>query len=79
LQNGNLLDAAEQAGFAVIITVDKNLRHQHNLTGRKISIITLEADGIDLQSILPLAGLVMQTLQNLPHGAFITVSATDKA
>lgn len=31
LQNGDLLDAAEAAGFDVIVTTDKNLRYQQNL------------------------------------------------
>jgi hypothetical protein len=28
LENGDLLTAAEQAGFEVFLTTDKNLRHQ---------------------------------------------------
>jgi hypothetical protein len=34
LPNGDLLTAAEAAGFEVLITTDKNLRYQQNLTGR---------------------------------------------
>lgn len=41
LRNGELLDAAEAAGFHVFVTTDKNLRHQQNLTGRKIAIVVL--------------------------------------
>src|SRR5580658_8426552 len=41
LTNGALLDAAEAAGFELFITADKNIRHQQNLTGRKISILVL--------------------------------------
>jgi hypothetical protein len=41
LVNGALLDVAEAAGFEVFVTADKNIRYQQNLTGRKISIITL--------------------------------------
>ena len=41
LANGALLDAAEAAGFDLLVTADKNLRYQQNLTGRKISIIVL--------------------------------------
>ena len=41
LANGALLDAAETAGFELLLTADKNLRYQHNLTGRKISIVVL--------------------------------------
>jgi hypothetical protein len=41
LANGALLDAAEEAGFELLVTADKNIRYQQNLTGRKISIVVL--------------------------------------
>ena len=40
-KNGDLLIAAEAAGFDVLITTDKNIRHQQNLAGRAIAIIVL--------------------------------------
>jgi hypothetical protein len=41
LGNGELLVAAEAAGFDVIVTTDRNLRYQQNLTARKIAIVVL--------------------------------------
>jgi hypothetical protein len=41
LSNGDLLDAAEQAGFDVLITADKNMRYQQNLKGRRIALVVL--------------------------------------
>jgi hypothetical protein len=41
LGNGELLNEAEAAGFEVLVTTDKNLRYQQNLTGRKIAIVVL--------------------------------------
>jgi predicted nuclease of predicted toxin-antitoxin system len=41
LQNGDLLDVAEAAGYDVLLTTDKNLRHQQNLKGRKIAIVVV--------------------------------------
>lgn len=41
LKNGDLLTAAEGAGFDVLLTTDKNLRYQQNLVGRKIAIVVL--------------------------------------
>ena len=41
LVNGALLDAAEAAGFELLVTTDKNMHQQQNLTGRKISIVVL--------------------------------------
>jgi predicted nuclease of predicted toxin-antitoxin system len=41
LNNGELLDVAEAAGFDVLVTADKNIRYQQNLTRRKIAIVVL--------------------------------------
>jgi len=41
LTNGELLNAAGQAGFDVLLTTDKNLRYQQNLDGRRIAIVVL--------------------------------------
>ncbi|MDQ2843050.1 MAG: hypothetical protein M3Y72_18830 [Acidobacteriota bacterium] len=41
LQNGDLLVAAEQAGFDVMVTGDKNLSYQQNLAGRKLALVVL--------------------------------------
>ena len=41
LSNGDLLTAAEQAGFEVFLTTDKNIRYQQNLARRKIAIVVL--------------------------------------
>jgi hypothetical protein len=41
LSNGELLKVAEEAGFEVLLTTDKNIRHQQNLTGRKIALVVL--------------------------------------
>lgn len=41
LKNGELLDAAEQDGFDVLVTTDSNMRYQQNLTGRRIAIVVL--------------------------------------
>jgi hypothetical protein len=41
LRNSELLDAAEAAGFDVLVTTDRNMRYQQNLTIRKIAIVAL--------------------------------------
>lgn len=41
LSNGDLLAAAEQAGFDVLVTADKNMRYQQNLAGRGIALVVL--------------------------------------
>jgi len=44
LENGDLLRAAETAGFAVLVTGDKNLSYQQNLAGRKLALIVLQTN-----------------------------------
>ena len=41
LKNGELLDAAEREGFAVLVTTDTKLKFQQNLSGRRIAIVAL--------------------------------------
>ena len=41
LENGDLLRAAEDSGFYLLIICDKNLRHQQNLAARRLAILEL--------------------------------------
>jgi hypothetical protein len=41
LENGELPKAAEAAGFNVLVTPDKNIRYQQNLTVRTIALVVL--------------------------------------
>ena len=41
LLNGELIAAAEAAGFDVLVTTDKNIRYQQNLKDRKIAFVVL--------------------------------------
>ena len=41
LSNGALLDAAEGAGFDLLLTTDRRIRHQQNLQARRIALVVL--------------------------------------
>jgi hypothetical protein len=41
LTNGELLDAAESAGFELLLTTDRRIRYQQNLRVRRISLVVL--------------------------------------
>ena len=43
MTNGDLLNAAQEAGFDVLLTTDQNLRYQQDLSGRHISLVILTA------------------------------------
>ena len=44
LENGELLKMAEEEGFDLLITSDQNIRHQQNLTGRKLALLVLRVE-----------------------------------
>jgi predicted nuclease of predicted toxin-antitoxin system len=41
LKNGELLAAAENQGFELLVTTDTNLKYQQNLAQRRIAIVVL--------------------------------------
>ena len=41
LSNGALLKAAEGAGFDLLLTTDRRIRHQQNLRARRIAFVVL--------------------------------------
>ena len=41
LSNGALLNAAEDATVDLVLTTDRRIRYQHNLTGRRIALVVL--------------------------------------
>jgi hypothetical protein len=39
-----LLDAAEQAGFDLLLTCDQNVRYQQNFSSRKLALLILSSN-----------------------------------
>jgi predicted nuclease of predicted toxin-antitoxin system len=74
LENGKLLTAAEDAGFDVLVTTDKNMRYQQNLSGRRISLITLSSRLAEYDYLVPLADQLGIVLNNeLAAGSVIVL------
>lgn len=42
LGNGRLIAAAAEAGFTVLVTADRNLRHQQNLATLPLALVVLD-------------------------------------
>jgi predicted nuclease of predicted toxin-antitoxin system len=71
LGNGDLLNAAEAAGFEVLVTTDKNLSYQQNLGGRKIAIVVL---GLGRWSLIkPHVAQVVAAVNAATPGSFSAV------
>ncbi len=71
LKNGKLLEAAEAAGFDVLVTGDKTLPYEQNLTGRKIALVCLSA--VSWPVIEPFAGRIAAAVDRATPGALVRV------
>ncbi len=79
LQNGALIAAAEAMGFEVLVTCDKNMSYQQNLTGRKLRIVVLNSRRITLAHIAPLAPPAAEALEGSPEGTFVVIEPEGSA
>ena len=70
LANGELLEAADLAGFDVMITVDKQMRFQQSLKEKRISVVVLNSRFVSLEDIAPLAPLVLAAIESVPPASF---------
>jgi hypothetical protein len=71
LGNGELLDAAEAAGFDVLLTTDKNIQYQQNLVGRRIAVVALGQGRWTL--IKPYVAAIVAAIDAAKHGTFVEV------
>lgn len=72
LKNGALLQAAEQAGFDVLVTADKNLRYQQRITARRIAIVELPTNS--LPALLPKFGVIAETVNRVQPGEYLNIA-----
>ena len=73
LENGDLVDAAESNGFEILMTADKNLSYQQNLTGRKIGIMVLPTN--KLKILKRIAPIIRAKLDSMKAGDFVEIEA----
>ena len=71
LTNGRLLSVAENAGFEVLLTVDKNMAYQQTLAGRAISVIVMEPRTTTLDDLIELVPRLLAALSVLQPGEFV--------
>lgn len=72
LSNGDLLDAAAKAGFDALLTGDKNLLYQQNLSGRRIAIVVLSTNR--WPTIRAHGDLILQAFDGLAEGEYREVT-----
>lgn len=71
LENGALLDAAQTAGFDILITTDQNLHYQQNLATRQVAVVVLRSTSWPrIQKVIP---AVLDAVDRGTAGVFIEV------
>ena len=73
LKNGDLLTAAETAGFDVFLTVDQGFAYQQNLTARNLAIIIFRAKSNRLTDLLPLVRACLMRIESIQPGQIVTI------
>jgi predicted nuclease of predicted toxin-antitoxin system len=71
LTNGDLLTAAEADGFEIFLTADKNIRYQQNLTGRRIALVVLGTNQLDV--LFANVDQITQAVNAIQIGGYMTV------
>ena len=72
IKNGKLL-ALAAAGFDALITVDKNLPYQQNISKLPVAVLVLDAASNELPYLLPLVPALEHALVNLKPGDVLLV------
>jgi hypothetical protein len=71
-ENGELLRLAADS-FDVLLTADRNLEHQQDLTALPISVVVLVAPTNRIESLAPLVPELLGRLQALPSRRLVHV------
>jgi predicted nuclease of predicted toxin-antitoxin system len=75
-KNGELLDAAEIAGYDVLLTIDQGFEHQQKLADRKIALLVLIARSNQIEDLAPLVPAALAALDQIQPGSVVRVEAT---
>ena len=71
LKNGELLQAAEAAGFEVVLTVDRGFQYEQNLAGRKVAVIVFSTRSIALKDLLPHVPACLGRVRTIKPGEIV--------
>jgi len=73
LENGELLAAAENSKFDVVLTVDRGFEYQQNLKRRKIAVIIFCGKSVLLEDLLPLVPDCLDAIKSIQAGQVVRI------
>ena len=74
LKNGALLRAAREAGFAALVTADRNMEHQQNVARSGVALVVLRARSTRLADLVPLVPHLLSALPTVRAGTVAHVA-----
>lgn len=74
-KNGDLLALMAAAGFEVLVTVDKSIRHQQNLAAAGVAVVVMVGPSNQLADLAPLVPDVLTALGTIQPGDVVEVRA----
>jgi predicted nuclease of predicted toxin-antitoxin system len=72
-KNGELLLAAESAGYNVLLTVDQGLSQQQPSASRKLSIIVVRSRTNQIEDLLPFVDAILKALTTITPGQIVLI------
>ena len=73
LKNGRLIEAAEAAGFDVLITVDQSIPDQLNMAGRSICLVILCGRTKRLRELEAIVPSALSALSSIQLGEVVRI------
>lgn len=75
LKNGELLRRAAAAGFRVLLTPDRNLEYQQNMSRVGLAVVVVRARTNRIEDLLPLVPRLLEALPHVQPGTVTHVGA----
>jgi hypothetical protein len=75
VQNGELLRRAVEAGFSVLVTMDRNLEHQQTISRAGLGLLVVLARDNRVETVVALTGAILATLDQVRPGIVLHVGA----
>ncbi len=67
-KNGELLALMEEAGFDALVTVDRGIPHQQDLSRHTVAVVSLDAKSTRLQDTAPIVEGNLGKIRSAPPG-----------
>lgn len=72
-KNGELLAAAEGAGYQALITVDQGMLHTFTASPRRIAVIVISAPTNQIEDLVGYVDSIAEALKTIKPGATVSI------